>query len=309
MRTYLTGYTAVIGCLLLVAIWGTDWSNPVEAAEPAGAKILIVAGPSQHPPATHETAAGARLLGHCLQNLPNVGPVRVEVFERWPDEPSLVGVASIVFIGDLFPPERLDNPDLVKRQLGRMMNAGCGMVCLHFATGLRKQHVAEDGDHPLLAWLGGYYSSGCPHHRSTAKVCTATIEPESNDHPILRGWGKFTFDDEPYWNNYFGKEGPAENVTSLAFSMLPPEEPKKETVAWAVQRKDGGRGVGIVMPHFYRNWRGNDLRTLVLNSICWSANLDVPADGVKSPVPDLAAFEPAGIDPQPRPKKKQPAAK
>jgi trehalose utilization protein len=304
MKTHLPGCMVVVGCLLLVTIWGGGWAEAVEAAESRGAKILIIAGPSQHPPGTHEVAAGARLMKHCLENSANMGPVRVELFDRWPDERSLDDTAVIVFIGDLFPPERMENPEKIKAELAKLMDGGCGMVCVHYATGLRAQHVGEDGDHPLLAWLGGYFASGCPHHQSTARVCTATIEPESNGHPILRGWREFTFDDEPYWNNYFGKKGPAENVTSLAFAMLPPEAPKKETVAWAVQRKDGGRGVGIVMPHFYRNWRGNDLRMLVLNSVCWSAKLNVPPNGVQSAVPDLAMFEPAEIDPQPRPKKK-----
>ena len=309
MKTHLPGYLGVVRCLLLVAIVGTGRAGAIEAAEPTGAKILIVAGPSQHPPGTHEVAAGARLLGHCLENSANTGPVRVHVLDSWPDERGLKETATIVFMGDIFPPERMDNPDRIKAALGKLMDGGCGMVCLHYATGLRTQHVGKDGDHPLLGWLGGYYSSGCPHHRSTARVCTATIKPESNDHPILRGWQEFTFDDEPYWNNYFGKHGPAENVTSLAFSMLPPEAPKKETVAWAVEREDGGRGVGIVMPHFYRNWQGNDLRTLVLNSVCWTAKLNVPPNGVQSAVANLAAFEPAAIDPLPRPKKKQPAPK
>jgi hypothetical protein len=30
--------------------------------------------------------------------------------------------------------------------------------------------------------------------------------------------------------------------------MLPPESPKRETVAWCVERSDSGRGFGIVMP-------------------------------------------------------------
>lgn len=48
--------------------------------------------------------------------------------------------------------------------------------------------------------------------------------------PVLRGWRAFRFDDEPYWNNYFGKDGPAKNVTPLVSTMLPPGAPKKETV-------------------------------------------------------------------------------
>jgi hypothetical protein len=42
---------------------------------------------------------------------------------------------------------------------------------------------------------------------------------------------------------------------------------------------------------------------MVLNGICWSAKLEVPAEGVKSAVPDLAAFAPVRIDPEPRPAK------
>ena len=93
---------------------------------------------------------------------------------------------------------------------------------------------------------------------------------------------------------------PQDLFTSL--TMLPPDEPKKEIVAWAVQREDGGRGAGLVIPHFFRSWRIEDLRRLVLNSICWSAKLDIPAGGVVAPLPDLAQFKPEAVEPQPRSK-------
>jgi hypothetical protein len=63
--------------------------------------------------------------------------------------------------------------------------------------------------------------------------------------------------------------------------------------------------VGIVLPHFYRSWRIDDLRTLVLNSIVWTAKTDVPADGVKSTLPDMAIFEPGSVEPKPRPKRRK----
>lgn len=121
---------------------------------------------------------------------------------------------------------------------------------------------------------------------------------------MLRGWKAFTFDDEPYWNNYFGKRGMAENVTSLAYAMLPADAPKKETLAWAVERPDGGRGVGIVLPHYFRSWEVDDLRTLVLNAVCWTAKIEVPPEGVQTTLPDLATFEPTSVDPKPRPRRK-----
>jgi hypothetical protein len=69
-----------------------------------------------------------------------------------------------------------------------------------------------------------------------------------------------------------------------------------------VQRADGGRGAGVVIPHFFRNWGLEDARRLVLNSICWTAKLDIPAEGVQTMLPNLAEFAPDSVDPQPRPK-------
>lgn len=291
--------------LLLAGVVLLSQAQEGIAADAPKAKVLIVAGPCQHPPGTHEAAAGARLLTHCIEHAENIGPVSAELWEAWPKEGGVPeGTSTIVFIGDIFPPERMDDRDKIMAELTKLMDQGCGIVCIHYATGLRGEHVSEDGDHPLLHWMGGYFATGgCKHHRSTARVCPATLVPEDADHPILEGWKKFAFDDEPYWNNYFGKDGMAPNVTSLVYAMLPATDPKKETIGWAVQRKDGGRGVGLVVPHFFRNWRIDDLRTLVLNSIVWTAKLDVPAAGVKSALPDLATFKPDAVDPQPRRKR------
>jgi len=295
---------AVVAGLILAAVSPFALSTAASAAEAVGARALVVAGPCTHPPGTHEAAAGARLIEYILEHAEGAGPLRADVISEWPSDAAALGdVATVVFIGDIFPGETMADPARIKADLAEMMKRGCGIVCIHYATGLRAQHVAEDGDHPLLRWLGGYFATGCKHHRSVARVLTSTIEPAGGDHPVLRGWKTFTFDDEPYWNNYFGPDGPAENVTPIAVSMLPPDEPKREIIAWAVQRADGGRGVGMVIPHYFRSWKIDDLRTLALNAICWSAQLDVPPDGVKATLPDLATFAPDSVEPQPRPQK------
>lgn len=182
-----------------------------------------------------------------------------------------------------------------------MMQRGCGLVCVHYATGLRGEDVAADGDHPLLRWLGGYFANRtCPHHESIARIYrSATITPAPLEHPILRGWSAFTVHDEPYINNYFGKDQNklAKNVTALATSLLPPEDPQPETVAWCVERGDGGRGFGVVMPHFYRNWGNEELRRLILNGIVWTAQRTVPFDGVVTRLPGMATFRPESVEP------------
>ncbi len=269
----------------------------IVAGEPD--RILIVVGPSNHPPGSHEVAAGGRLMKHCLETATNVADLKVEVAYEWPAAELRDAASTVVFIGDTFPPNRWDNPKQKLADLDKMMRRGCGIVCVHYATGLRGEDVASDGDHPLLRWLGGYFANRtCPHHESIAKIFPkATISPASPKHPISRGWKEFTLHDEPYINNYFGKGNKLPSgVTALATSMLPPDAPKRETVAWCIERTDSGRGFGIVMPHFYKNWSNNELRTFILNGIVWTAKKDVPAKGVQSTLPDLASFRPEAVE-------------
>jgi type 1 glutamine amidotransferase len=269
------------------------------AADAAG-RVLIVVGPSTHPPGTHEVAAGGRVLKHCLDALEKPNRLAAEIVTDWPvnGETAFADVDSVVFIGDLFPPEVMPNRDTIMKHLGAMMKRGCGLVCIHYATGLEGKHVTKEGDHPLLHWMGGYFATRCTHHKSVARVFKeATIEPTKADHPVLHGWKSFTLNDEPYINNFFGADGPDKSVTVLATAQLPPEKPNPETVAWAVARPDGGRGAGVVMPHFYRNWQLEDLRTLILNALVWTAKRDVPKDGVRIKLPDLASFKPAAVEP------------
>src|SRR6266436_311130 len=70
-------------------------------------QVLIVVGPSTHPPGTHEVAAGARLMKHCLEHAENVRGIQAEVVSAWPDDRQrLQKVTTVVFTGDQFPPAR-----------------------------------------------------------------------------------------------------------------------------------------------------------------------------------------------------------
>ena len=135
--------------LIALALLPCGW-----AAEPA--RVLVVVGPSKHPPGTHEVAAGGRLLQHCLENMANLPGVRADLMTNWPPDMVLRDTAStVVFIGDTFPPHRFPDPRRNLAELELMMKRGCGIVCVHYATGLRAEDVAEDGEHPLLHWMGG----------------------------------------------------------------------------------------------------------------------------------------------------------
>ncbi len=296
MRMAGLGRTMLIACVAAVVT--------SSAAMGADTRIVIVVGPSTHPPGSHEVAAGGRLMQWALGSMSNVPGVKAEVVYEWPKgRETLDAARTLVFIGDIFPPQRMPDRAAVLKDVGDLMNRGVGIACIHYATGLRAEDVAPDGSHPLLGWLGGYFATKCPHHQSVAKVFeSVTISPATPGHPVSRGWREFTAPEEPYYNNYFGPDGnrPAANVTPFATAMLPPDAPRREVIAWGVQRAGGGRGFGIVMPHFYRNWANEDMLRFILNGIVWTAQRDVPARGVRVPSPELAKFQPESVDPKPR---------
>ncbi|MEM1062954.1 MAG: ThuA domain-containing protein [Planctomycetota bacterium] len=276
----------------------------VHAAEggPAAA-VLIVVGPSDHPAGTHEPAAGARLLAAAVA-ASEATDLDAAVSEGWPSAERLAAARTVVFLGDRFPANRLPDAAGNMAALAAAADRGCGIVCLHYATAVGAEDIGPDGDHPLLRWTGGYFAyRSCPHHTSVAKVFDATITPTAAmaAHPLGRGWETFSLREEPYTNNYFGPTtGRLPGFAAVATTEWPAESSRVETVAWARERPEGGRGFAVVMPHFYRSWADEDLRTLILNGVVWSAGGEVPAEGVGSPRPDLAAYGAGSIEPQRR---------
>ncbi len=273
------------------------------ADEPTSKLVLLVVGPSTHPPGTHEVAAGCRLLADAISTSPDLQGLRCKVIEGWPKDKNLLDqAATIVFSGDRFPLAEMEATEENMQELAEMMQRGCGLVCYHYATGLTAGQMPDDGMHPLLQWMGGYFATRCVHHQSTARIFEAAKVEVNEKHAICNGVNPFTIHDEPYINNYFGPNGMQRNVTPLMTAMLPPESPKPEVIAWAVKREDSGRGVGIVMPHFYRNWQNDDLRKAILNAIAWTAGGTVPDAGVRSKTPDLEKYSPGSVEPKPRKK-------
>jgi hypothetical protein len=122
---------------------------------------------------------------------------------------------------------------------------------------------------------------------------------------VSRGVKPFATTDEWYFNMRF-RDG-MEGVTPILSALAPEstmnrgmgahsgnpdvrkmvlEEKKPAVVAWAVERKDGGRGFGFTGGHFHKGWANDSQRTLVLNAIAWTAKAEVPALGVASKFTD-----------------------
>jgi len=75
-------------------------------------------------------------------------------------------------------------------------------------------------------------------------------------------------------------DGPHSGNAAVRSAVLDRQE--VQTMAWARERKDAGRGFGFTGGHDHWNWGNRDFRTLVLNAIAWTAHAQVPADGVSS---------------------------
>ena len=184
-------------------------------------------------------------------------------------------------------------------QLAPLMDKGVGLMCMHYAVEVPIGPVAK----AFLSWIGGYYESGYsinPHW--TAKAIL------NKDHPISRGVGEFALKDEWYYNMRF-REGMKDVVGVLeavpddearSGSTSWPRGPKKhiveasgrkETLLWATERPDGGRGVGFTGAHFHWNFGDPNFRRLVLNAVVWTAGVEVPKGGVPNIEVSIADLE------------------
>jgi type 1 glutamine amidotransferase len=166
--------------------------------------------------------------------------------------------------------------------LRKQMKRGCGIVLIHYSTFLTRRYQSE-----MLEWEGGFFDWKGPHgYASAIKTLETAVALPSPRHPISRGVVSFTIKDEFYYKLRL-------NTTAIGFvpilqvPALSPD-PNEQTVAWAIQREEGGRGFGTSTGRYFENWKNDNYRKLILNAIVWTAHVDVPQGGVESHYTDEA---------------------
>jgi len=262
-------------------------------ARAADAKIVLIAGRPSHGPGEHEFNAGIKLLAHCLEGVPGIEPVVVT--GGWPqDEGVFQGARSVVFFMDGGAGHPIIQSKERMETIRRLIDEGVGFVCLHYAVEVPK---GEPGER-FLEWLGGYYETGYSDNPHNDVVVTPT-----EDHPITRGVRPFRARDEWYFKIRFRPDDPRVTPILTARDLVGHDKqtyPDPQTVAWATERKDGGRSFGFTGAHFHSNWGIPEFRTLVLNAILWSAQRDIPSEGIQCEVtPEQLA---KNLDPKGQPK-------
>jgi type 1 glutamine amidotransferase len=261
------------------------------AAFGADKKIVFVAGPPSHGPGAHEYRAGCLLLQKCLRGVP--GLQTVVYSNGWPAAANAFDGADAIVLSMDGADRHLALQEGHRRQLGALMDKGVGLACIHWAV----DATGEKGEKKLLKWLGGAYEANWsvnPMWRPDFAALPA--------HPITRGVKPFAILDEWYFHLRF-PEG-MKGVTPI-LSAVPPESAmdrpdgpnsgnpaarqavkrgEPQTVCWAFERPDGGRGFGFTGAHYHQNWGNDNFRKIVLNGLLWIARVDVPENGVESAV-------------------------
>lgn len=273
----------------------------------ADRKLVMIAGPVSHPPLMHEFKAGSMLLQKRLDVVPGLKTVLVT--NGWPtkmvdgkkvDDNAVFEGADAVFI---YCDGGANHPAVQKDRLavlGALVKKGVGLGMAHYAV----EVLADKGGPEWKDWIGGHYENSFS--------CNPIWEADYKtlpEHAITRGVQPFKTKDEWYFNMRFreGKAGVKDILVATPSDAVregPYVHPKgpyahilaakgrPETMMWAVERPDGGRGFGFTGGHFHLNWQNDDQRRLILNAIVWLAKLDVPKGGINSaPVTDAEAMQ------------------
>jgi hypothetical protein len=260
-----------------------------EAADPPR-KLVLLAGRPSHGPMEHEFNAGVLLLKNCLDVVPGLEVVHYK--NGWPDsEKAFEGASGIFLYADGGAGHPFIQGDHL-RVIGDFMGRGVGLMCAHFAVEVPK----DKGGKEIQDWIGGYYE----HLWSCNPMWTPHFS-DFPDHEITRGVKPFAIRDEWYFNMRFRPEmkgvtpilsaRPSDTVRDGPYVY--PRGPYKhiqeargrsEALMWAVERPDGGRGVGFTGGHFHKNWADDNFRKVVLNALLWICKMKVSREGVASRV-------------------------
>ncbi|MGC1273100.1 MAG: DUF6797 domain-containing protein [Planctomycetaceae bacterium] len=245
-------------------------------------KIVLIAGAldEQHGPGTHEYDATVETIQKAIAGSNVADKVEVVVVKGgWPQDPQMLDDAdTILLVSSGADRNEADHPFLVGDRLQvleKQMDRGCGLMMLHWSV-----FVPVKYEEQFTRWIGGFfdYERGDDPRgwHSAITFASAKIAPNEK-HPISKGVSAFEHRDEYYYRIRFAEDDT--RVTPIVTVTLPEVE-RPQVVAWAVERKDGGRGFAFTGGHFQKSWENDDYRTLMLNALCWTAKVPIPAGGI-----------------------------
>jgi Trehalose utilisation len=255
---------------LAVLLLGS-FPTPGQAADPAPARIVLVAGSSVYKPGEHEYLAGCRALADLLRQTPGVSPI---LAVDWPERPEvLTGASAVVMFfdgGDKHP--LLDSGRLA--QIQKLADAGAGLVALH-----QDVDIPIDRGDRMRGLFGAAWEKGFSQRAHW--VADFTTFP---DHPIFRGVTPFKIDDGWLFKLRFVPE--MKGVTPLLRTVSPKtpvalQSGSEDVISWAYDRPGaaGGRSFVFTGGHLHKSLDEEGYRKFLVNGILWTAGVPVSETG------------------------------
>jgi type 1 glutamine amidotransferase len=241
-------------------------------AQSKSKRIVFVGGVKSHGPAQHDFPNGIPLMASLVKKSPAFQGAEVETFvEGFPQDLSkLDGASTLVlyFDGVQTPPAPLLEPGRIA-ELNKLTDRGVGLVCLHQVS------TVPEGDTsiPMIRWLGAKRNG--MFDRVTEPTA---LKPETPSFPVCFGLKPFTYEDEFYPTLIFTND--TKRIVPILRAAVPKEKPVDHILAWAYERPNGGRSFGFTGCHYMAAFDQPEIRTMILNAICWTAGLSVPRNGV-----------------------------
>lgn len=243
-------------------------SIEVQPSDPKLAKIVLIAGSNVFKPGEHEYVAGCAVLRDLLQQTPGVFPV---LALDWPKKPeTLTGAKSVVFLFDGGDKHQLLGADRMA-QVRKLADEGVGFVGLHQFVDVPKGLGDRMRELMGAAWEKGHSQRAHWVHKF------ATFA----EHPVSRGVTPFEIDDGYLFKLRFVPE--LHGVTPLLRSVSPKAASQELTddaiVAWLYERANGGRSFTFTGTHLHVSLAEEGYRRFLVNSILWTARVEVPKTG------------------------------
>ncbi len=252
-----------------------------DSASAEGARILLIAGSKSAVSGVHEYPPACALLAKWLRGCGL--PVTVDVSLGWPQDPAKVAAADTIVIYS----DGLAGNVAVGHvaELRSRYDAGKGLAAMHCALKPENAEMAGLFDDAL----GG---SSEPDGAEISMASPTRLV--LGKHPSTRGIEPFDPGDEFCSPVRLRRDiMPLLQASPPADGMVPEglcAGSPPQTLAWVVSNSNLSRGFGFSGGHFHHCWTDPDFRKLVLNSIVWTAGVEVPDGGVASKVPAAPVY-------------------
>jgi type 1 glutamine amidotransferase len=239
-------------------------------------RIVFIGGADTHSPGAHDHRACATLLRKWVDEITNVENIQTELYlDKLPANlEDLNGAVTIVLSWEGWHHHIFNEtkPEILKA-FSDLMDRGTGLVTLHAATA-----VSDDVEKEFLAMTGGNKKQNYSTH---PMVKNQKLENAAPNHPILSNVSPMTFTKEEFYRKINFDHSAGRIIPILR--VLPEKgNPEERIVAWAFVRKDGTHSFSCTGPHFHSSFSNKDFKQLTLNAILWTAQLEIPAGGVKT---------------------------